>query len=102
MCENPNFTNPMIEQGGEAGVPRPVADGGAPGEALDPGREVSVGEDVCEAEVREVHLGELREEDLLRVVALGAEVEQDAHLLRVEVELAKVGRSVKVEGFSQN
>ena len=29
---------------------------------------------------------------LLRVVALGAEVEEDAHLLRVEVDVAKVGR----------
>ena len=54
----------MIEQRCEPSVPRPVAESGAPGEALDAGREVAVSKHMCQAEVRKVHLGELLEEDL--------------------------------------
>ena len=54
----------MIEQRCEPSVPRPVAESGAPGEALDAGREVAVSKHMRQAEVRKVHLGELLEEDL--------------------------------------
>ena len=63
----------MIQQGRETRVPSPVAERGSPGQTLDPGGKVPVGEDVREAEVREVHLGELGEEDLL------AEMGKDYH-----------------------
>ena len=54
----------MIEQRCEPSVPSPVAESGAPGEALDAGREVAVSKHMRQAEVRKVHLGELLEEDL--------------------------------------
>ena len=60
-------TNPVVKQRRESRVPRVralVAQRAAPGEALDAGREVSVGEDVREAEVGVVHPGELGQEDL--------------------------------------
>ena len=60
------------------------ADVALPRQALHALREVPVGEDVRQAEGGEVHAGELRQVDALGVVALGAEVEQDADLLDPE------------------
>ena len=60
-------TNPVVKQRGEPRVPGGralVAQRGAPGQALDAGREVAVGEDVRQAEGGVVHTGELGQEDL--------------------------------------
>ena len=74
----------MVEERGEPRVVLVRADVPLPRQPLHSLREVPVGEDVRQAEGGEVHAGELREVDALGVVALGAEVEQDAELLDPE------------------
>ncbi len=65
----------MVEEGRESSVVSSPAHGGLPGKTLNAGRKIPIGEDVGQAEVGRVHLGELGQVAGLSLVAVHAKVE---------------------------
>ena len=80
----------VVYKCGETSVVGPFAHSSFPGQALDPGREVPIGEDVRQAKVGKVHSTELFEVDLLGLVAGSAKVEENPDFLHPEVDVAKL------------
>jgi len=65
----------MVEKGREPRVVSSPTHGGLPGQTLNAGRKIPIGEDVGQAEAGRVHLGELGQVAGLSFVAFHAKVE---------------------------